>query len=351
MLRICFVDGCEKIHYGKGLCHSHYRFWKKYGDPLKRADPEKRRKKQSDFMKKNNPMNNPYSRKKLSKTKTGVPRPDLVGKKHSEETKKKMSIAQKGKSKSQTHRKNLRKSILESYANGRINPRKGVSLPQEQKDRQSRKMKGKSSWNKGNKTPEKVKKKISESRMKGIQAGKILPSRKGKHHTPEANQKNRQSHLGKKMSEESKKKMSIAQNKPETLQKNRDRRSKQIFPAKDSKPELLVQEILKHNKIDFKKHKNFKLSKSNHQADIVIKSDKVIEVFGDYWHFNPKYYDGKSIQKVRRKKIKVKEVWKYDKYLIDGMKEQGYKVLIVWESELKNELEQTIQKILKFINS
>lgn len=34
--RICSVDGCEEPHYGKGYCVSHYRFWKKYGDPLKR---------------------------------------------------------------------------------------------------------------------------------------------------------------------------------------------------------------------------------------------------------------------------------------------------------------------------
>ena len=74
----------------------------------------------------------------------------------------------------------------------------------------------------------------------------------------------------------------------------------------------------------------------------------MIEIFGDYWHFNPKKYDGESIQKKKRKEIKVKEVWKYDKYVIDGMKEQGYKVLVVWESELKNELDKTTKKILEF---
>lgn len=83
----------------------------------------------------------------------------------------------------------------------------------------------------------------------------------------------------------------------------------------------------------------------------MIKPDKIIEVFGDYWHFNPNHYDGESIQKKSGKSIKVKEVWKYDQYVIDGMQEQGYKVLVIWESELKDELDKTSTKILEFAKS
>ena len=67
--------------------------------------------------------------------------------------------------------------------------------------------------------------------------------------------------------------------------------------------------------------------------------------------FNPKKYDGESIQKFRRKEIKVKEIWENDKNIINGMKAQGYKVLVVWESELKDELEKITKKILKFAKS
>jgi len=141
------------------------------------------------------------------------------------------------------------------------------------------------------------------------------------------------------------------QEHPEAIIILRERRAKQKFPSKDSKPELLTQSILKKHKISFKKHHNFKLSKSYHQADIVIEPNHVIEVFGDYWHCNPKKYDGESFKKVRRKIIKIKEVWKYDRYVINGMKKQGYKVLVIWESELKNELENTTQKILKFLKN
>ena len=93
----------------------------------------------------------------------------------------------------------------------------------------------------------------------------------------------------------------------EAIEKIRKSRASQKFPFKDSKPELLVQSILKKNHVGFKKHKSFKLSKSYHQADVVIEPDKVIEVFGDYWHFNPKKYDGESEQKQKNlKKIRQK---------------------------------------------
>jgi G:T-mismatch repair DNA endonuclease (very short patch repair protein) len=157
--------------------------------------------------------------------------------------------------------------------------------------------------------------------------------------------------LGKKHPKKTRQKMSESQSTPERIQQQREIRAKQKFPFKDSKPELLVQSILNKNGIKFKKHKSFKLSKSYHQADIVVEPNRAIEIFGDYWHFNPKMYDGESIQRKRRKQIKAKDVWKYDKYVINGMKKQGYKVLVVWESELKNELERTTKKILKFVIS
>ena len=156
---------------------------------------------------------------------------------------------------------------------------------------------------------------------------------------------------GQKMSDETRAKMRIDRNRPERKKLQMEVRSKLKFPSKDSKPELLVQSILKKNHVGFKKHKSFKLSKSYHQADVVVEPDKVIEVFGDYWHFNPKIYDGESEQKQRRKKILAKDVWKYDEYVINEMKKQGYKVLVVWESELNKKLEQTTKKILEFISA
>lgn len=30
----CSVDGCERPHYGRGLCSMHHQRWRKHGDPL-----------------------------------------------------------------------------------------------------------------------------------------------------------------------------------------------------------------------------------------------------------------------------------------------------------------------------
>lgn len=33
-MRVCDVDGCEGIHFGRGWCSKHYNRWRRYGDPL-----------------------------------------------------------------------------------------------------------------------------------------------------------------------------------------------------------------------------------------------------------------------------------------------------------------------------
>jgi len=304
LVKICSVSGCNNKHNAKGFCYNHYRYWKRYGNPLQRADPAETRKKISKAN--TGKKHTLETKRKLSEIKKGKPRPDLVGKEFSEETRKKISKANKGNP----------------------SPMKGKKHTPEAKQKMSKSAKGR-------KDSEETKKKKSIA-----------------HNRPETKRKNSEAHIGKKHSDESRRKMSISQNKPETLQKNRDRRAKQVFPKEDTKPEKIVQTILKKYEINFEKHFNFKLKNGrNHQADIIIEPNYVIEVFGDYWHFNPKKYDGESIQKMRKKEIKVKEVWQEDKDIINGMKEQDYNVLVVWESELKDELEKTTKKILKFVKA
>jgi G:T-mismatch repair DNA endonuclease (very short patch repair protein) len=342
LAKICSISGCNNKHNAKGFCYNHYRYWKRYGNPLQRADPDETRKKISEAGKGRKPSDE--TRKKISESKKGKPRPDLVGKEFSKETRKKISEAHKGKKFSDEHRANLSQSMK-----GRSSSRNGVILSEESKKKISKANKGNPSPMKGKKHTTEAKQKMSEF-AKGRKDSEETKKKKSiAHNRPETKRKNSEAHMGKKHTEKSKQKMSISQNKPETLQKNRDRRAKQVFPKEDTKPEKIVQIILKKHEINFEKHSNFKLkSGKNHQADILIEPNRVIEVFGDYWHFNPKKYDGQSIQKMRKKEIKVKEVWQEDKDIINGMQEQGYKVLVVWESELKDELEKTTKKILKF---
>lgn len=32
--RLCSIEGCNRVHYGRGWCSMHYKRWKAHGDPL-----------------------------------------------------------------------------------------------------------------------------------------------------------------------------------------------------------------------------------------------------------------------------------------------------------------------------
>lgn len=76
---------------------------------------------------------------------------------------------------------------------------------------------------------------------------------------------------------------------------------------------------------------------------------KVIEFNGDYWHCNPKYYNSNYFHKYLQKY--AFEVWEKDKIKIDSISKIGYDVLIIWESDYKNNKEEIIKKCINFIKN
>ena len=67
----------------------------------------------------------------------------------SEETRRKIAIANTGRKLSEKSRKKMSESIKKLYANGWQNPRKGKHLSAETKRKMSLSKKGKPAWNKG----------------------------------------------------------------------------------------------------------------------------------------------------------------------------------------------------------
>jgi len=353
-MKLCSIEGCENKHKAKGFCSAHYIRFRNHGDPLFKKDPEIIRKRRSESHKGHTAWN---------KGKTGI---------YSKETKKKMSVSQfkKGSiphNKGKKATEEVRKKISEAMNRPEVRKKRSEDMKGEKNP-----MYGKPAHNRGKSPSLETKKKISESLKKIIRIyskeererrskrakewfGIHGHNRKGIKDTPETFKKKSLAQKGKKKSKEHKEKIGIGNKGKirthETRAKISVNRAKQKFPYRDTKIELITQSILEENNIIFKKHKNYKLSESNHQADITIEPDKIIEVNGDYWHFNPKIYHAESTQKLRNKSILAKEKWAYDKYVIEGMKSQGYKVLVVWESELKDELEDITKMILKFAKS
>jgi G:T-mismatch repair DNA endonuclease (very short patch repair protein) len=70
----------------------------------------------------------------------------------------------------------------------------------------------------------------------------------------------------------------------------------------------------------------------------------IIEYFGDYWHCNPLKYDANYFN--QKKNMTAKEIWNYDKSKIDLIKNNGYNLEVIWESELKHDN----NKIINILN-
>ena len=331
---------------------------------------EETRKKMSDARKGKAPWNkgkkgdyitSEATKKKLrgrtpwNKGKTGI---------YSEETKKTMgaknigiAAVNKGKPMSEEQRKKMEPVWEKNKENSPWN--KGIPMSEEAKKKLSSKLKGTPAWNKGTPMSEEAKKKVSLSK-------------KG---TPPWNK-------GKPMSEERRKEMEPVWEKnrnykhtTQAIEKITERRRRQIFPQKDTFPEVYIQKLLDEAKIEFEKHVPLM-----GQPDIFIKPNFLIFSDGDYWHCNPKphfiwnYKKPSNLEDLtssdmnsllKGKKMEpgwepnqilsggqtAKMKWASDKKVTKTLVNQGYIVLRFWDSEFFGKPTQCIEKIQKTIKA
>lgn len=136
-----------------------------------------------------------------------------------------------------------------------------------------------------------------------------------------------------------------------TLEKRRQastRRSKQKLPLKDTKIERQVQKILTDYDISFETHVPIDLGFMIHQVDILIKPNKIIEVFGTYHHADPRFYSDDQVLKVKGHST-AREIWDQDSKIIESLWKKEFHVLVVYQDDLKNHYEQIKNWILDFI--
>jgi G:T-mismatch repair DNA endonuclease (very short patch repair protein) len=85
-------------------------------------------------------------------------------------------------------------------------------------------------------------------------------------------------------------------------------------------------------------------------CDIVFRdAPLVIELFGDFWHCNPRFWSADSFNSVI--KMTAKEKWDKDAQKLDTLRSGGYNVIVVWEYDWKNTKEQVIKEIVDAANS
>jgi G:T-mismatch repair DNA endonuclease (very short patch repair protein) len=183
----------------------------------------------------------------------------------------------------------------------------------------------------------------------------------GKHHTEETKKKLSSSlkgktfdHMFKKLSEETKKKISEASKKqwadPQKKEmlsiaaKNRMKSRSFLENSQNTKPELIFENILKALNISFRTQEKLKFV-----YDFYIPGSKLlIDINGDFWHCNPKFYDSTFLHPIR--KIIAKDIWKEDFIRKEFAENNNYKYQAIWEDNLKDRM-LIISKVNSIVNN
>lgn len=114
-----------------------------------------------------------------------------------------------------------------------------------------------------------------------------------------------------------------------------------------TKPHKIIMDYLDRVEIKYIPEEWIETKNNNYFVDILI-DNKIIEIFGDYWHCNPIKYSKTDIVNFPYGKIKVKDIWDKDKKRIKEIEKRKYKVLVLWENEIiKNNFEEKLCEFLK----
>jgi hypothetical protein len=351
-VNFCHVVDCKEKHVAKGFCKSHYKRWTRYGDPLFIPDPVETKRKQSTSKLGNTPWN---------KDKTDV---------FSEESLTKMS---------QSHKKNPSPSLFKKGKDNIMFGKKGPKNPFYGKKHTEKSNEKNRQKHLGKKASDETRKKQSEKKkdvpLTQSHRDNISKSKKGPKN-PMYGKKGKDSpFFGHHHTEEVKRQKSIQSkefaNRPEVKEAQREvlRRSRKN-QQKPNKPELKIKNILTDSGLIFNPEQdlnkfiqssnqsNFgmfinipfshpKLQQKFKETDFLIPPNKIIEHNGTFDHADPRIHS--PDKKIHDRT--AEEIWKKEKMILDSLSKEGYKILVIWEQDLLKDEVNTAEKILKFAKS
>jgi len=113
--------------------------------------------------------------------------------------------------------------------------------------------------------------------------------------------------------------------------------------SQDTKPELIIEKELKKRKIYFSRNSKNIFGK----PDFIFRRKKIVLfVDSDFWHCHPtRFIKPKSNLEYWEKKIE-RNIMR-DKLVNRTLKKEGWRVIRVWEYDIKKNLDKTINKITK----
>ena len=121
--------------------------------------------------------------------------------------------------------------------------------------------------------------------------------------------------------------------------------------GKNTKPELVVRKLLWHRGFRYRIHFPIQGSTKLVKPDIAFPRQKVaIFIDGCFWHACPKCYkEPKSNVDFWKKKIQRNRA--RDKEDKENLVDLGWHTIRIWEHEIKDSLEEVIDRITKHLNS
>lgn len=76
----------------------------------------------------------------------------------------------------------------------------------------------------------------------------------------------------------------------------------------------------------------------------------IIEFYGDFWHANPLLYESSSILRHPMNHRRAEEIWEHDELRTNWLRDKGYFVLTIWESDFIVDKIKTAELCIAFIN-
>lgn len=129
--------------------------------------------------------------------------------------------------------------------------------------------------------------------------------------------------------------------KEELISRFRENRMRQKFPIKSTKIEKMLKSELAKRNIKFINHHSIL---NVCQPDITILKYKLtIQCDGDWWHANPKIYDYSTLSKIQRQNLE-RDI-RQDRLL----RSKGWHIMRFWGSEIEENVFKCVDKIEKFL--
>lgn len=118
-------------------------------------------------------------------------------------------------------------------------------------------------------------------------------------------------------------------------------RQAKVMSKKMTEPERIFLSLMEEMAIKIDSQKIVGAFKMKIYDFYIPEINTLIEIDGDYFHANPLIYEGKKLNKMQLRNQKN------DKFKNTLAKGSGYKIERFWEYDLKNNLEDVRERILK----